>query len=138
MGEKSSIYDKSFPTYPEASSKREAIGMYWDEYAKESRRLANTYPENVAIFQFPDLFKSLEMQEKMLTFVGIPRDVQVLGPLERVNSKEFRDKIEKKKAALLRITTQNIPSDSGDVVRHEKKKSYKGSKFAPANRKGSA
>ena len=115
-----------------------ALAIYRkDEYAKESRRLANTYPENVAIFQFPDLFKSLEMQEKMLTFVGIPRDVQVLGPLERVNSKEFRDKMEKKKAALLRITTQNIPSDSGDAVRHEKKKSYKMSKFATANRKGS-
>ena len=98
--EKVSMYDKSFPTYPEAKSKREAIGMYWDEYATESRRLVNLYPDNVAIFQFPEIFTNMEMQKKMLTFVGIPEKLQVLGELKRVNSKAYRDKREKKIAAM--------------------------------------
>ena len=112
LDEKHSMYDKSFPTYPEASSKREAIGMYWDEYAAESRRLVNVYPDNVAIFQFPDLFTSIEMQKKMLAFLGIPEKLQVLGELKQVNSKEYRDKKEKKIAAMRKERAAGVSSSS--------------------------
>jgi len=94
--ERKSTYDKSFPTYYDANSKREALGMYWDDYNEESRRLANLYSKSVAIFKFPELLSNIETQREMLTFLGIPKELQVLGAVKRVNSKAFRVKYEKK------------------------------------------
>lgn len=87
--------DKSFPTSPDANSKIEALEMYWDDCAEKSRRLANYYPDSVAIFKFPDLLSNVETQRKMLTFLGIPNELQVLGDLKRVNSRSFHVKREK-------------------------------------------
>ena len=70
--------------------------MYWDDYNEESRRLANLYSKSVAIFKFPELLSNIETQREMLTFLGIPKELQVLGAVKRVNSKAFRVKYEKK------------------------------------------
>lgn len=101
--ERSSIYDKSFPTYFSANSKQEAIGMYWDNYVNESVRLVNKYPDSVRIFKFPDILKDAEIQSEMLTFLGVPKSLQVLGLVKRINSRKFRRKKEEEK-----MTTMNL------------------------------
>jgi len=69
--------DQCFPHY-EASSKREAIGLYWEEYTKEAERLSAKYPDNIRVWEMDQLLNSEKGLREALSFIGIPETSQVL------------------------------------------------------------
>ena len=67
------------PTYPkyETATKREALGLYWDEYYAQAESLAAAYPESVHLFETRAL-NTLEGRHAILSFLGIPEGDAVL------------------------------------------------------------
>lgn len=61
-------WDKLFPKF-DAATLEEAIGMYWDYYAEETRRLAAAHPDHVKVFGIEAL-NSEEGQRAILDFCG--------------------------------------------------------------------
>ena len=74
---KDPVWDSCFPKF-EASSKEEAIGMYWDYYYLEADRLQRKYPERFKIFDVRDL-SIPEGQQRILSLLGIAEDDMVIG-----------------------------------------------------------
>lgn len=75
--QKDPVWDSCFPKY-EASSKEEAIGMYWDSYYEQAQQLQEKYPENFRIFSVEEL-NEFQGQSAILAFIGLPEDQWVLG-----------------------------------------------------------
>lgn len=71
------VWDSCFPKF-EASSKYEAIGMYWDYYYHVAEELEQKYADRFRVFDVTDLSHS-EGQKQILSFIGIPEDKMVLG-----------------------------------------------------------
>lgn len=74
---KDPVWDSCFPKF-EASTKEEAIGMYWDSYYFEAERLQQQYPERFRIFNVRDL-SDAEGQKRILSFIGVADDSMVCG-----------------------------------------------------------
>lgn len=70
------VWDKTFPSLV-ASSKREAIGKYWDYYYQEAERLASDYSTHFRIFPIESL-SSRRGQAAILTFIGVPAEKMIL------------------------------------------------------------
>ncbi len=64
-------WDHCYPKYA-CAEKEEAIGLYWDDYYRESERLQVLYPGQFRIFTTESL-NSKRGQSEILSFVGIPR-----------------------------------------------------------------
>lgn len=71
------VWDSCFPKF-NASTKREAIAMYWDAYYDTAERLASAYPESFRIFD-TGVLSSRNGQESVLSFVGLTRHEMVLA-----------------------------------------------------------
>jgi len=71
-----SVWDSTFPKF-EASSRREAIGKYWDYYYAEAEKTAERHPENFRIFPI-EAMSSPEGQKEILNFIGIDEEEMVL------------------------------------------------------------
>lgn len=69
-------HDPYFPSYD--LPKREAIAKYWIDYYKKVKELILEYPMSVRIWQMKDVLNDSEVQSDMLSFVGIPKDKQVI------------------------------------------------------------
>ncbi len=74
---KDPVWDSCFPKF-EASSKREAIGLYWDYYYLEADRLQRKYPDRFRIFEVGDL-SNAEGQRRILSLLGLAEDRMVVG-----------------------------------------------------------
>lgn len=74
---KDPIWDSCFPKF-EASSKEEAIGMYWDYYYLEADRLQTAYPEKFRIFEI-DQLSDPQGQKKLLEFIGLSETSMSFG-----------------------------------------------------------
>ncbi len=74
---KDPVWDSCFPKF-QASSKEEAIGMYWDYYYLEADRLQQKYPGNFGVFDIRDL-SNTEGQRRILSFIGISEAKMVCG-----------------------------------------------------------
>jgi hypothetical protein len=75
--QKDPVWDSCFPKF-EASSKKEAIGMYWDYYYLEADRLQRKYPDRFRVFEVRDL-SDPEGQQRILSLLGIPQDRMIFG-----------------------------------------------------------
>jgi hypothetical protein len=71
------VWDSCFPKF-EASSKKEAIGLYWDYYYLEADRLQQKYPDRFRIFDVGELSVP-EGQKRILSLLGIAEDKMVFG-----------------------------------------------------------
>lgn len=71
---KNPVWDKTFPKY-NILDKAEAIGVYWDEYREEIRRIAGRFPENVETLSIEDL-NTIQGQQKIFNLIGIPEKNQ--------------------------------------------------------------
>lgn len=71
------VWDSCFPKF-EASSKEQAIGMYWDYYYREASRLEKKFPGNFRIFDVTDL-SDPKGQKRILDFIGVAEDRMILG-----------------------------------------------------------
>ena len=69
------VWDSCFPKF-KASSREEAIGMYWDYYYLEADRLQQEHPRNFRIFDVADL-SAQAGQRRILSFIGLSEDVMV-------------------------------------------------------------
>lgn len=76
-------WDDCYPKF-HASTKREAISMYWSYYYGEVDRLSTLYPERVRCFDL-DALNSQEGQRSILQFVGIPSSRQVFQVGVQIN-----------------------------------------------------
>lgn len=65
---KDPVWDKNFPKF-KASSKQQAIEMYWDFYYSEAERLANLLPGHFKIIDIKQL-NALDGQKEVLAFLG--------------------------------------------------------------------
>ncbi len=74
---KDPVWDSCFPKF-EASSKKEAIGMYWDYYYLEAERLQEKYPDRFKVFDVRDL-SDIDGQKRILSFIGIKPSNMVCG-----------------------------------------------------------
>jgi hypothetical protein len=74
---KDPVWDSCFPKF-EASSKKEAIEMYWDYYYLEAERLQEKYPERFKVFDVRDL-SNINGQKRILSFIGIKPSSMVCG-----------------------------------------------------------
>jgi hypothetical protein len=74
---KDPVWDSCFPKF-EATSKEEAIGMYWDYYYLEADRLQKKHPDKFRIFNVRDLSHS-EGQKRILSFIGVAEERMVCG-----------------------------------------------------------
>lgn len=74
---KDPVWDSCFPKF-EASSKEEAIGMYWDYYYQEADRLQRRNAERFRVFDVQDL-SNPEGQRRILSFIGLPEAGMVCG-----------------------------------------------------------
>lgn len=70
------VWDKTFPKF-EATSKREAIGKYWDFYYAGAEKLAARHPEHFRIFPI-EMMSNRDGQRAILEFIGIPEAEMVL------------------------------------------------------------
>jgi hypothetical protein len=68
--QKDEVWDKCFPKY-EATSKRVAIGQYWDSYYREAERLAALLEGRFQIFD-TEALNSRGGQDRILAFCGVP------------------------------------------------------------------
>jgi hypothetical protein len=75
--QKDPVWDSCFPKF-EATSKEEAIGMYWDYYYLEADRLQRAHPDNLRIFDIRDM-SSLDGQQRILSFIGLSPATMVCG-----------------------------------------------------------
>lgn len=76
-------WDCCYPKYG-VTSKKEALGRYWDEYYRRAKELQNMHPERFRIFDLEALNEEAG-QHAILTFVGIPRSDHVLNVGIRAN-----------------------------------------------------
>jgi hypothetical protein len=67
---KNELWGPTFPKY-NIKDKAQAIGMYWDEYHREIRRIAQRYPASVQIFDV-DIFNSRDGQTRIFDFLEMP------------------------------------------------------------------
>lgn len=74
---KDPVWDSCFPKY-EASSKQEAIAMYWDAYYAEADQLQARHPDNFRIFSVEEL-NQFDGQKNILAFIGLPERTWVMG-----------------------------------------------------------
>lgn len=74
---KDPVWDSCFPKFA-ATSRREAIGMYWDYYYLEADRLRQEYPERFRVVDIREL-GTPEGQKRVLSFLGIAEDQMVIG-----------------------------------------------------------
>jgi len=63
------VWDKTFPDF-EASTKKEAIGKYWDYYYSEAEKLADKHPDYFRVFAIEKM-SSPEGQKEILSFIGL-------------------------------------------------------------------
>lgn len=77
-------WDHCYPKF-RASSKREALSMYWASYYGEVDRLADRFSEHVRCFDL-DALNTREGQRAILQFVGVPDAEQVLHVGMRKNT----------------------------------------------------
>jgi len=86
---KDEVWDKCFPKF-DATSKREAIGQYWDAYYCEAERLEARLDGRFQIFD-TDALNSRSGQDRILAFCGIPEagrcyteaHIHAIGPVDR-------------------------------------------------------
>jgi len=57
---------------------KEAVGAYWDEYYRRAGDLEKKYPDNVKIFYDFKPLNEEHCQRRLLDFIGIPREKQVI------------------------------------------------------------
>jgi hypothetical protein len=74
---KDPVWDSCFPKF-HATSKEEAIGMYWDYYYLEAERLQKKHVDRFKVFDVHDLSHSVG-QKSILSFIGIAEDRMVYG-----------------------------------------------------------
>lgn len=70
------IWDQCFPKYS-CETKKQAIGMYWDEYYLTLEKLMEKYPNNINIFNINEM-NSHDGISDILSFVGIKKEDQVV------------------------------------------------------------
>lgn len=70
------VWDQCYPKY-DVLNKREAIGLYWDEYSSSASELEVKYPDSFGVFSVETL--NIESgQREILSFLGIPREEHYL------------------------------------------------------------
>ena len=77
-------WDTCFPKYP-ASSKAEALGLYWDDYYRRAAELETSLPQGFRVFSIAEL-NTEEGQHAILEFLGIPRELRRLAVGLRLNA----------------------------------------------------
>jgi len=70
------IFDFCFPKY-EASTKGEALGLYWDEYQKTLKQEVKKRPDNVLMLHMDEL-NTEEGQDKIFDFLGLKEHEHLL------------------------------------------------------------
>lgn len=65
----------SFPQYD--LPKREAIGAYWDDYDRMSRRLEKHFPGNFMRINMKDALNTEEGMKRVFDFIHLPEDCRV-------------------------------------------------------------
>lgn len=65
------VWDKAFPDYPMRLSKREAVGMYYDDYYRKAETLQKRMPGRFRIFPTEALNDEKQLKE-LLQFAGAP------------------------------------------------------------------
>lgn len=70
-------WDPCYPKYPDAQTKEEAIGRYWDDYYRTAERWAQHWPDQVRIFDM-DVLNSEEGQDQIFDFLGLKEHVHML------------------------------------------------------------
>ncbi len=73
---KDAVWDKCFPKF-DASSKRDAIGKYYDYYYGVSEKLQDQLPYRFRMFNM-EVLNNQEKQEDLLSFCGVARAQLVL------------------------------------------------------------
>ncbi len=74
---KDELWDPCFPKY-ETDSKEQAISMYWDTYYSLIGQLLEKYPANIKKYSLECTLNSKEGLSDLLSFVGIPKEKQIL------------------------------------------------------------
>ena len=100
-------WDECFPKYDGVTLK-EAIGLFYDDYYKETERLTQLYPNNVQIFP-TDYLNSTEGTLQILNFAGISKP-KILYSIKRNTA------LETEKASF----KKNIKSRKRKIRRQEK------------------
>ncbi len=67
-------WDETFPKFEGVSSKKEAIGKYWEQYYSEVERIARQYPDRFFILNTDEL-NDEEKLKKLFDFLGIENPV---------------------------------------------------------------
>lgn len=80
------IWDPAFPKYT-SCDKREAIGLYWDEYYAECDRLVRTYPDRVRMWPLAKLSEQ-EVARDIVMFAGYNPNELNLKVLKPRNKKK--------------------------------------------------
>lgn len=71
------VWTRVFPQYP-TRTREEGLRRYWDEYHEKATALMRRFPDNVRIFPTAASFNKEDSMRDLLSFVGIPREQQVL------------------------------------------------------------
>ncbi len=83
--DKDPVWDRCYPKFG-AADKREALGMYWDEYYGAADRLAAELPDRFRVDPIEAL-NDREGQDEILEFVGVPAERRVLDIGVRANDR---------------------------------------------------
>lgn len=78
------VWDPCFPKY-QATSKREAIGMYWDDYYSRAEHLAERFPQQVRVWDMRQALDTKAGVNGLLAFVGLD-DAPLLVGINRNRS----------------------------------------------------
>lgn len=114
------IWDVTYPKY-DIPDKPKAIGAYWDDYRKQIRLIAKTYPKNVQIFRM-DILSTLEGQKKIFDFLSVPEKNRRYQEKRRHNARTLTNRFSTKDEAIdwmrrLPLAIQDIAAliPSGDT-----------------------
>ena len=73
-------WDLTFPKFPSASSKVDAIRKYYDAYDADLAALRETYgARRVLVLESPRLFEDHALQKTLFAFLGLPHAQPVTG-----------------------------------------------------------
>ena len=73
-------WDLTFPKFPTASSKVDAIRKYYDAYDADLTALRETYgARRVLVLESPKLFEDRALQKTLFAFLGLPHAQPVTG-----------------------------------------------------------
>jgi len=79
------VRTRTYPQY-DTQNREEGIRRYWDEYYERVGKLIQQYPEHIRLFDTYEAFNTESGQRKLLSFVGIPPEKQVLAVGTRVEN----------------------------------------------------